>query len=101
MSEKPFAESHGSFVVIGSDTLAIEINSYRPDHVVADRINAAVASLVAAARKEERERCAKVVMSKLENHDQDGSVCRKIGFCECFGYSTLEDIAAAIRALGD
>lgn len=62
----------------------IQFQAYAPDgnpFKAMDKINAAVASLVAAARKEERERCAKIA--------------------EEANYADSDECAAAIRAIGE
>ena len=59
----------------------------------------AVALALSTAKAEQREESAKIIDAKVKQHDEDNS-CRESMWCECFGYSTLEDLATAIRRNG-
>lgn len=49
------------------------------------------------ARKEQIRKDAETLKKEVRKHDKDYN-CRKVGFCECYGYSTLEDLSKAIEA---
>jgi hypothetical protein len=75
-----------------------EISSECAPEIAARRIAARIEDAICLAVAEEREACAALAEGCLVEHDQQSPGCRKRGFCECYGYSTIEEIAAAIRA---
>lgn len=58
-----------------------------------------IAHALAKVEEETREEAAKIIDAQVKEHDEDNS-CRESMWCECFGYHTLEKLAAAIRRKG-
>lgn len=53
-----------------------------------------------AACKEIGEEHLEVVRKVIHRHDvEDGMECRKMGFCECFGVTSLDAIMADMKKL--
>ena len=59
----------------------------------------AIYDALSAARASALEQAAKVADGIVAEHDRQNTCCRQSGFCECFGYKTIERIATNIRAL--
>ena len=45
------------------------------------------------------ELAAKEVEVAIARHDADGTNCRAVGFCDCFGVTCLENIRDRIRSM--